>query len=155
MRDWDDVRNHAGDFVDEVANLYGPNKAAEYAGKPGWKPIEPGDVLWDDKNGDNVINSYDRQVVGNIYPKWTGGFSTTLNYKNWSLYGRFDYAVGHTIYNDLKARILGQYNGAFNLITDVRNSWSENNTETSIPKFYWADQNAKRTLPVPIMVQRI
>lgn len=33
-----------------------------------------GDVLWDDKNGDNVINSYDRQVVGNIYPKWTGGF---------------------------------------------------------------------------------
>ena len=83
--------------MDEVANLYGPNKAAEYAGKPGWKPIEPGDVLWDDKNGDNVINSYDRQVVGNIYPKWTGGFSTTLNYKNWSLYGRFDYAVGHTI----------------------------------------------------------
>ena len=81
LRDWDDVRNHAGDFVDEVANLYGPNKAAEYAGKPGWKPIEPGDVLWDDKNGDNVINSYDRQVVGNIYPKWTGGFSTTLNYK--------------------------------------------------------------------------
>ena len=55
LRDWDDVRNHAGDFVDEVANLYGPNKAAEYAGKPGWKPIEPGDVLWDDKNGDNVI----------------------------------------------------------------------------------------------------
>ena len=146
LRDWDDVRNHAGDFVDEVANLYGPNKAAEYAGKPGWKPIEPGDVLWDDKNGDNVINSYDRQVVGNIYPKWTGGFSTTLNYKNWSLYGRFDYAVGHTIYNDLKARILGQYNGSFNLITDVRNSWSENNTETSIPKFYWADQNAKKNI---------
>ena len=146
LRDWDDVRNHAGDFVDEVANLYGPNKAAEYAGKPGWKSIEPGDVLWDDKNGDNVINSYDRQVVGNIYPKWTGGFSTTLNYKNWSLYGRFDYAVGHTIYNDLKARILGQYNGSFNLITDVRNSWSENNTETSIPKFYWADQNAKKNI---------
>ena len=23
LRDWDDVRNHAGDFVDEVANLYG------------------------------------------------------------------------------------------------------------------------------------
>ena len=22
------------------------------------------------KNGDNIINSYDRQVVGNIYPKW-------------------------------------------------------------------------------------
>ena len=100
----------------------------------------------DDKNGDNIINSYDRQVVGNIYPKWTGGFSTTLNYKNWSLYGRFDYAVGHTIYNDLKARILGQYNGSFNLITDVRNSWSENNTETSIPKFYWADQNAKKNI---------
>lgn len=39
LRDWDDVRNHAGDFVDEVANLYGPNKAAEYAGKPDGNPL--------------------------------------------------------------------------------------------------------------------
>lgn len=146
LRDWDDVALHAGDYVDEVANLYGPCKADEYAGREGWKPIEPGDVLWDDKNGDHVIDSYDREVVGNIYPRWTGGFSTTLAYKDWSLLGRFDFAAGHTIYNDLKARVLGQYNGSFNLITEVRRSWSAERPDTDVPKFYWADQDAKKNI---------
>lgn len=30
-----------------------------------------GDVCWEDINGDGVINGYDRQVVGNIFPKVT------------------------------------------------------------------------------------
>lgn len=146
FRDWDDVRAHAARRVDEVANLYGPELAAEYAGKAGWRPIEPGDVCWEDRNGDGIINSYDRRVVGNIYPRWTGGFSTTLTIKNWSLYGRFDFATGHTLYNDLKARILGQYNGSFNLITEVRDTWSEQHPDTDLAKFYWADQNAKKNI---------
>jgi len=75
---------------------------------------------WEDINGDGVINGYDRQVVGNIFPKVTGGFSTTLGYKNLSLYARFDYALGHTIYNDLAARSLGQYQGSFNIIKEVK-----------------------------------
>lgn len=42
------------------------------------KPIEPGDVLWADLDGNHKIDQLDRVKVGNIYPKWTGGFSTTL-----------------------------------------------------------------------------
>lgn len=56
-------------------------KAAEYAGKQGWKPIEPGDVCWEDMDGNDVIDSYDRYVVGNIFPNITGGFSTAFSYK--------------------------------------------------------------------------
>lgn len=79
------MKKYANNRIDEVANLYGPGLAAQYAGKEGWQPIEPGDVCWEDINGDGVINGYDRQVVGNIFPKITGGFSTTLGYKT-SLY---------------------------------------------------------------------
>ena len=50
--------------------------------------------------------------------------------KNWSLYGRFDYALGHTLYNDLKARTLGQYQGTWNIITDVKDMWTEDNPNT-------------------------
>lgn len=114
------MKKYANNRIDEVANLYGPGLAAQYAGKEGWQPIEPGDVCWEDINGDGVINGYDRQVVGNIFPKITGGFSTTLGYKNLSLYARFDYALGHTIYNDLAARSLGQYQGSFNIIKEVK-----------------------------------
>lgn len=56
------------------------------------------------------------------------------------MYARFDYALGHTIYNDLAARSLGQYQGSFNIIDDVRNMWSESNTTTDLPAFYYADQ---------------
>ena len=104
FRDWNDVKANANMVIDEVANLYGPGMANEinpqtgvtYAESNGWKPIEPGDVCWEDINKDGKINSLDRAVVGNIFPKVTGGFSTTLSYKNWSLYARFDYALGHT-----------------------------------------------------------
>ena len=146
FKDWDDVKQHANNRIDEVANLYGPGMASQYAGKPGWKAIEPGDVYWDDINGDGVINGYDRQVVGNVFPTVTGGFSTTLGYKGISMYARFDYALGHTIYNDLAARSLGQYQGSFNIINEVQNMWSESNTNTDLPAFYYADQLSKKNI---------
>ena len=139
-------RKYANNRIDNVANLYGPGKAAEYAGKQGWKPIEPGDVCWEDMDGNDVIDSYDRYVVGNIFPNITGGFSTTFSYKNWSLYGRFDYALGHTLYNDLKARTLGQYQGTWNIITDVKDMWTEDNPNTDLSKYYFGDQNIKKNI---------
>ena len=94
-------------------------------------------------DGDGKITSYDRKVIGNIFPNLTGGFSTTFGYKGLSLYARFDYALGHTLYNDLLARSLGQYQGTFNLISEVKNTWSEANPDADLPKFYYADQLAK------------
>ena len=154
FRDWDDVRANANMVIDEVANLYGPGIADQinpqtgltYAQSSGWKPIEPGDVCWDDINQDGKINSLDRAVVGNIFPKVTGGFSTTLSYKNLSLYARFDYALGHTIYNDLKARSLGQYQGQFNIIDKVHDTWSETNPDADLPVFTYADQLNKKNI---------
>lgn len=148
LRDWDDVNKYAGELRDDIAGLYGPKLWAEMspAERKGKKPIEPGDVLWDDLDGNGVINSYDRVKIGNMFPNVTGGFSTTFGYKNLSLYGRFDYALGHTLYNDLAARNLGQYQGAFNLITEVKNMWSEDNIDTDLPKFYYADQLAKKNI---------
>ncbi|MCD7938412.1 MAG: TonB-dependent receptor [Tannerellaceae bacterium] len=146
FRDWDDVRENANMFIDEVASLYGPGRADEYAGQPGWRPIEPGDVFWQDTNGDGVINGYDRVEIGNIFPKVTGGFTTTFGYKGVSLYARFDYALGHTIYNDLAARSLGQYQGSFNVIDMVKNTWTETNRDTDLPAFYYADQLSKKNI---------
>ncbi len=144
--DWDDVRQHANNRIDEVGNLYGPGLASEYEGKTGWQPIEPGDVNWADLNGDGVINGYDRVKIGNIFPTAMGGFSTTFGYKAISLHARFDYALGHTIYNDLAARSIGQYQGAFNIIDMVKDTWSEENPHSDLPKFYYADQLSKKNI---------
>lgn len=148
FKDWDDVKQNAGNRYDAIAELYGPNKWAQMSDKEkvGKKPIEPGDVMWADLNNDGTINELDRVKVGNVLPKWTGGFSTNLSYKDLSLFARFDYALGHIIYNDLAARSMGQYQGAFNVITMVRDSWSPENPNSDLPKFYYADQLAKKNI---------
>ncbi|WP_417009193.1 SusC/RagA family TonB-linked outer membrane protein [Bacteroides congonensis] len=145
LSSWDEVKQLAGNYIDEVAGLYGPNVSdADKSKYKLTKPIEPGDVLWGDVNGDNHITQYDRVKVGNIYPKWTGGFSTTLSYKNVSLYGRFDFAVGHTILNMVKMRSLGQSVGFKNIIKDGLNCWTEDNPDASLPKSYYDDSSNKK-----------
>ena len=154
FRDWDDVKANANERVDDIAHLYGPGLADKinpatgktYKESNGWKPIEPGDVCWEDVNGDGHISQLDRVVVGNIFPNVTGGFTTTFGYKNVSLYARFDYSLGHTIYNDLKARSLGQYQGSFNLIDKVKDTWSETNRDADLPVFTYADQLNKMNI---------
>lgn len=148
FRDWDDVKANAGNRYDAIAELYGPELWAKMseAERKGKKPIEPGDVKWADLDGNNEINSFDQVKVGNMFPNWIGGFSTTLSYKNISLYGRFDYALGHTLYNDLKARTMGQYQGSFNLLTEVKKMWSPENPDADYPRFYYKDQDTKRNI---------
>ncbi|GAA5221502.1 TonB-dependent receptor [Membranihabitans marinus] len=102
-----------------------------------------GDVAWLDNDGNNIINPQDRVYMGNIYPKWTGGMSTTLTYKGLSLYGRMDYMTGHTIYNYVGAQTMGQFQGSVNLSNDLLRSWQNQGDVTDIPRYYWADQAAQ------------
>ena len=147
LRDADEVARLAGDYKDLIAGLYGPNVSEADRRKYGLtKPIEEGDVLWADLNGDNIIDELDRVKVGNMYPKWTGGFSTTLTYKNVSLYGRFDYALGHTILNMVAMRSLGQSVGFKNIISEGLKSWTSDNRDTDIPKLYYDDSSNKKNI---------
>jgi hypothetical protein len=80
--------------------------------------------------------------MGNIFPKWTGGFSSTVSYKGLSLYVRCDFATGHTIYNYMRASLDGQFVGSTNSTTDILKSWLHQGDQTNVPRYYWADQVA-------------
>ena len=125
----------AGSRYDAIAKIGGPNTSATNF-------ITPGDVNWLDVDHNDTIDNRDQVYIGNINPKWTGGFNLTLSYKNLSLYTRFQFATGYVIYNDQVARVLGNYQGTFNYIDWQKNSWSPTNTNTDIPKVYYADQVA-------------
>lgn len=137
FRDADDVARIAGNRTDAIAGITGPNLAAGANGR-----ITPGDVNWADINGDNIIDSRDQVYLGNVIPKWTGGFNANASYKGISLYSRFEFATGHTIYNDLVARTMGNYQGTLNYIDLMKESWSPTNMDTDVPKVYFADQVA-------------
>ena len=68
--------NAIGIFADEQA-------VADY---PHWKGAKPGDVIFEDVNGDSIINSDDQILLdGTNAPEIFYGVSLDLQYKNWSL----------------------------------------------------------------------
>jgi hypothetical protein len=134
FQDAAEIAKIAGNRYDAVANITGPNLTTG-AGK-----ITAGDVNWMDVDRNDTIDSRDQVYIGNVNPKYIGGFSFTLSYKGFSFYTRFDYALGHVLYNDLAARILGNYQGTFNYIDWQKHGFSGDNSMSDIPKVYWADQ---------------
>lgn len=106
-----------------------------------------GDVKWLDKDDNGTIDSRDRVYAGNQFPNWTGGFSSTFNYKNLDLLVRTDFALGHTIYHESLARFNGQFQGDINISREViEDSWKEQGDQTDVPRYYWADQLAQNNL---------
>lgn len=94
-----------------------------------------GDTRWKDVNGDNIINHLDRQVIGRITPKFTGGFTSNLVYKNIGLYVKTDFAVGHHIINGRRVKGIAQTQGNQNGPVEIRNSWTPQNPTSDIPRF--------------------
>lgn len=128
-----EIAKNAGNRWDAIAFIGGPSR-------PGTNKITAGDVNWLDVDKNDTIDSRDQVYLGNINPKITGGFSSTFSFMGFSLYTRFDFALGHTIYNDLVARTLGNYQGTFNYIDWQKKGFSGDNSMSDIPKVYFADQ---------------
>ena len=99
-----------------------------------------GDAKWHQVNPNDTIDSRQYVYVGRTTPQIMGGFSTVVNYKGFTLYAQFDYALGFVILNNEKMRGLSQVQGSQNSTVDVLNTWSPSNTSGTLPRFYWANQ---------------
>jgi len=131
-----EIAKIANNRKDLIAQISGPGITY------GTGKITPGDVNWMDVDKNDTIDTRDQVVLGNFYPKITGGFSTSVSFKGFTFITRFDYALGHTIYNDLVARTLGNYQGTFNYIDWQKKGFSGDGSMSDIPKVYFADQVA-------------
>jgi TonB-linked SusC/RagA family outer membrane protein len=105
-----------------------------------------GDVAFLDADKNDTIDSRDRVYVGNLYPKYTGGFSVNTSYNGFSLSVRADFTIGHTIYNETRARFIGQFQGNSAILGEVSKSWQKEGDVTDVPRYYWADQLAQNNL---------
>ena len=90
-----------------------------------------GDFKFKDVNGDGVINTSDRTIIGNPTPDFTYGFSMSMNYKNWNFGIDFQGVYGNEIY-----RYWG--NGStfaqFNYRKDRLNAWNGPGSTNSEPR---------------------
>lgn len=64
--------------------------------------IRPGFLRLKDLNGDGVINSQDRTIIGNTLPKHQGGFSLEARFKGLDFSAFFNWSYGNDVYNTNK-----------------------------------------------------
>lgn len=68
----------------------------------GTTPFMGGDMIWDNRDHNSVIDDKDRQILGKGLPTWFGGWNNNLNYKNFTFSFSFYVNWGNQIYNNAK-----------------------------------------------------
>jgi len=95
-----------------------------------------GDAVFEDFNKDGKITADDRQIVGNTWPKFFGGFNNTFEYKNFDLGVFFTYSFGNEIWNH--NRMLGETGGTLDanrvLLASQLDRWTTPGQVTDTPR---------------------
>ena len=98
--------------------------------------VKPGDVRYVDQNGDGVINSEDRVVLGKSIPSFTFGLTNELSYKNFTLNFFIDGATGFKILNNAIVETLYPVSHRRNRLAEpYLNRWTEDNPSNKWPSF--------------------
>lgn len=98
--------------------------------------MKGGDPRWVDQDGNYDINNDDRVLMGNILPKWSGGFFNQFSYKNFDL--------SFFLYFNLEREIMNQQAAKYYDFANVAESgslygvreityWEKNFDETAYP----------------------
>ena len=95
--------------------------------------VKPGVVKYKDQDGDGVITTADRTIIGNAMPKWYGGFTNTFNYKGIDLSFMLQFIYGNDIYNATRLYATQTRSGRRNMLAEVTDRWSPTNASNKVP----------------------
>lgn len=95
--------------------------------------LRPGVVKYKDQNGDGIITTADRTVIGNAIPKWYGGITNTFNYKGIDFSFMFQFNYGNDIYNATRLYATQSRSGRRNMLAEVADRWTETNASNKVP----------------------
>ncbi|MGZ3923122.1 MAG: SusC/RagA family TonB-linked outer membrane protein [Flavisolibacter sp.] len=72
---------------------------------------------------DGVIDNYDRTIIGNPTPKFSGGLNQQFMYKKWDASIFINFSYGNDIYNANKIEFTSGYNVTSNLLAIMNDRW--------------------------------
>ena len=115
--------------------------AAAIAAYPHWAGAQPGDVIFKDVNDDKVIDGLDKVMnEKNNFPRFVGGLTFNLRYKQFDLSMLFQGALGAVQYVSAESGEIGNY---YKLYAD--NRWTPENTVTAFPRTWNRDEEYWRS----------
>jgi len=101
-------------------------------------PFKGGDMIFEDLDNNKQIDDKDRQVIGNPNPDFTGMFSSSLNWRRFTLDALFTFSAGNDVYNYMRAQLEAGSDYDNQLPTMV-NRWRSSGQVTNTPKAVWGD----------------
>lgn len=83
---------------------------------------KPGQLKFADINGDGVITTADRTVLGSPFPDYTFGITNSFNYKSFDFAFTLQGVQGFEVLN-LARRYYGNYSGTYNVLRSTADGW--------------------------------
>ena len=97
------------------------------------KAVEPGMVKYKDMDGDGVITTDDRTVIGNGQPDWYGGITNTFRFGNVDFSFMLQFCYGNDVYNATRMFSTQSRDERSNMLAEVADRWTETHTSNRVP----------------------
>lgn len=123
----EEINNH----VDKNGALLQPNAV-------------PGDLKFDDVNGDGAISVNDRINAGNSFPTFSYSLSASLNYGGFDMNMLWVGTEGNKIFNGLTLGGKLMHGTTYNNGPDILDRWTPESRNTTIPRVTVRDLNNNR-----------
>ncbi|WP_177181100.1 SusC/RagA family TonB-linked outer membrane protein [Parapedobacter koreensis] len=114
------------------------------AGNPIQPNAQPGDIKFEDINGDGVISADDRTIAGDSFPSLTYSANFAASYKGFDFDMMWIGSSGNEIFNGLTLGGKLMQGTSYNNGTDILNRWTPSNTGTDVPRVSVRDLNNNR-----------
>jgi hypothetical protein len=107
---------------------------------PNGQVMQAGDVKFVEKVSDNIINSDDKEVIGDPNPDLFGGIFTAFRLKNIELSAQINYSVGNDAFNYVRylTESMSTYS---NQAVSVNDSWNGAGSSNTMPRIAYGDPN--------------
>ena len=96
---------------------------------------QAGDIKFVDQNGDGIINTDDRVVIGDPNPKFTYGFQTKFTWKGLSISAQFNGVYGNELLNtNLRYQAIPNRAGGNIRTESWQQAWTPENKSNAYPR---------------------
>jgi hypothetical protein len=90
--------------------------------------VVPGAIRFKDISGpngkpDGIVDDFDKTIIGNPTPKFSGGLNQQFTYKNWDASIFVNFSYGNDIYNANKIEFTSAYNVTSNFLNIMSDRW--------------------------------
>lgn len=95
-----------------------------------------GNAIYDDTNKDGLINNSDEIIIGNAQPKFIGGITNKVSYKQFDFTAFFQFSYGNKVLNMTKASLVNSgLDITGNQLPYALKRWQKEGDITDVPRY--------------------